>query len=240
MIILESKFTLPHTLQYHENLNVAIFDQYGDMKPDVRNALLRIAENFIETLAPSIDKSMIGDVYLTGSNANYNYTSGSDCDLHIMIRYPSKIYEDYALAKKTVWNNQYHVSIHGYPVEVYPQDINEPIVDGSGWFNLTKNIWFKKPVHQDSVDVTNPSITHKAEKIGKEIDFTVKYGVTDLNSLHRLGTKIWGLRDQNKNGEFSINNLAFKELRNSGLTAKYINYMQNIQNKELSLNGDKT
>lgn len=235
MIILESKFTLPQTLQYHENLNPALFDQYGDIKPDVRNALLRIAENFIETLEPSIDKSMIGDIYLTGSNANYNYTSGSDCDLHIMVRYPSQIYEDYALAKKTVWNTQYHVSIHGFPVEVYPQDQNEEVVDGSGWYNLSKNEWFKKPIHQDNVDVENPSIKHKAEKIGKEIDFAIKYNLSDLNSLHRLGTKIWGLRDQAKSGEFSVNNLAFKQLRNGGWTQKYINYMQDVQNKELSI-----
>ena len=240
MIILESKFTLPQTLQYHQDLNVALFDHYGDIKPDVRNALLRIADNFIETLAPSIDKSMIGDVFLTGSNANYNYTSGSDCDLHIMIRYPSKIYEDFALAKKTVWNTQYHVSIHGFPVEVYPQDINEQIVDGSGWYNLTRNEWHQKPVHQDHVDLSNPSIKKTAEKIGKEIDFAIQYNVGDMNILHRLGTKIWGLRDQNKNGEFSVNNLAFKELRNSGWTDKYIKYMQGIQNKELSIDGTTT
>lgn len=235
MILIESKFTVPQTLQYHEDLNPALFDAEGRMKEDVRNAFLRIAENFVETLAPSIDKSMIGDVFLTGSNANFNYTPGSDCDIHIMVRYPSQIYEDFALAKKTVWNNQYHVSIHGFPAEIYPQDASEQIVDGSGWYNITRDEWFKKPVFQTSVDVSNPSIKKVAEKVGKEIDFAIQYNVTDLNSLHRLGTKIWGLRDQSKNGEFSVNNLAFKELRNAGWTDKYIKYMQNIQNKELSL-----
>lgn len=240
MIILESKFTLPQTLQYNENLNPALFDHYGEIKPDVRNALLRVADNFIETLAPAIDKSMVENVFLTGSNANYNYTSGSDCDLHIMIRFPSEIYEDYALAKKTVWNTQFHVSIHGFPVEVYPQNVNEEQVDGSGWYNLTTNQWAQKPVHQDNVDVNNPSIKKVAEKIGKEIDFSIKYNVKDLNTLHRLGTKIWGLRDQAKNGEFSVNNLAFKQLRNSGWTDKYIKYMQGIQDKELSIDAVTT
>lgn len=238
MLLLESELSLPQTLQYHETLNPAIWDQYGDMKPDVRQALLHIADNFIESLAPSITKGMVRDVCLTGSNANYNYTPGSDCDLHVMIDYPTKdtkIYEDFALAKKTVWNNQYKVSIHGFPVELYPQNANEGLVKGSGWFSVTKNAWISKPVHNEKVDVNDPSILHVANKVAKQVDFVVEYNVTDLSVLHRLGQKIWGLRDQQKNGEFSVNNLAFKELRNSGYTDKYIKYMQEIQNKHLSI-----
>jgi hypothetical protein len=235
MLILESSYALPQTLEYHEVLNPAIWDADEQMKDDVRHALLRVADNFIETLKPTIDESMIEDICLTGSNANYNYTTGSDCDVHIMIRFPEKIYEDYALAKKTVWNNQYHVSIHGFPAEIYPQDAKEKIVDGSGWYSITKAQWIQKPVHQENVDVTNPAIIQVANKIGKQIEFVTKYNVSDLKTLHHLGTKIWGLRDQAKRGEFSINNLAFKELRNNGLTDKYIKHMQEIQSKQLTL-----
>lgn len=237
MLILESFLSLPQTLQYHETLNPAIWDHEGEMKPDVRQALLHIADNFIESLEPSITKGMVKDVCLTGSNANFNYTQGSDCDLHVMIDYPhkdSKLFEDFAQAKKTVWNNQYKVSIHGFPVEIYPQNANEGIVKGSGWFSITKNEWISRPTHE-SVDVNNPSIIHAANKVAKQIDFVLEYKVTDLSVLHRLGQKIWGLRDQQKNGEFSVNNLAFKELRNSGYTDKYIKYMQDIQNKSLSV-----
>lgn len=235
MLILESEFSLPQTLQYHHELNPAIWDENQHMKPHVRDALMRVADNFVESLKPVIDESMIVDVCLTGSNANYNYTAGSDCDLHIRISYPSEVYEDYALAKKTVWNSTYHVSIHGFPVEVYPHNANEPIVTGSGWYNLTRDEWIQKPVYQNNVDVSNPAIKQVADKIGKQIDFVTKYNVNDLNVLHRLGSKIWGLRDQAKHGEFSINNLAFKEIRNSGLTDKFIKYMQDIQSKHLSV-----
>lgn len=235
MLILESSFSVPQSLQYHDELNPSIWDSEEKMKSDVRNALLHIADNFIETLAPSIDKGMVHDVCLTGSNANYNYTSGSDCDVHIMIKFPSEIYEDFALAKKTVWNTLYHVSIHGFPAEIYPQNTEEKIVDGSGWYSITKDQWIQKPVHQSNVDVSNPAIVNVAKKIGKQIDFVLKYKVEDLATLHRLGEKIWGLRDQSKNGEFSIHNLAFKELRNAGWTDKYIKYMQTIQAKHLSV-----
>lgn len=235
MLLLEADLALPQTLEYHEQLNPALWDANEHLKPEVRSALLRVADNFIETLKPAIDESMIEDICLTGSNANYNYTPGSDCDVHIMIRYPSDIYADYALAKKTVWNKQYHVSIHGFPVEMYPQPSTDKQVAGSGWYSLSKDTWIQKPVYQEKVDVTNPSILHVANKMAEQIDFALRYKIHDLKVLHRLGEKIWGLRNQDKKGEFSINNLAFKELRNSGWTDKYINYMQEVQNKHLTV-----
>ena len=235
MNIVESTMSIP-TLQYHDEMNIAIWDADKKMKPDVRDALLRVADNFIESLNPFIDSSMISDVCLTGSNANFNYTSGSDLDLHILIRFPKeKIYEDFAQAKKTTWNTTYKVSIHGFPVEIYPQNADENVVKGSGWYSITHDKWLTEPIHQNNVDVTNPEIINIANKLARQIDFVIDYKVTDLPVLHRLGETIWGLRDQAKNGEFSIRNLAFKELRNNGYTDKYIKYAQTVQAQHLSI-----
>lgn len=226
---------LNQTLQYHDTLNPIIFDSDGKMLPDVREALLKSADSFIEDLKPSITKGMIKDICLTGSNANFNYTVGSDCDLHIMIDYPSEMYEDYSLAKKTVWNKQHNVSIHGFPVEVYPQDTTEKFVKGAGWYSVSKDEWLQKPEHLNSVDFDNPEILSIASKYAKQIEFLIKYHVTDMQVLHHLGEVVWGLRDQAKTGEFGINNLAFKELRNAGLLEKFNNYLSEIQDKALSL-----
>jgi hypothetical protein len=38
-----------------------------------------------------------------------------------------------------------------------------------------------------------------------------------------------------KGGEFSLENLAFKELRNRGLIDKFSNYIKNIEDHELGL-----
>ena len=38
-----------------------------------------------------------------------------------------------------------------------------------------------------------------------------------------------------KGGEFSLENLAFKELRNRGIIDKFSNYIKNIEDHELSL-----
>lgn len=233
--MLESDFSVPSSLQYHDKLNPAIWNPDQTMKSDVRDAMLKSANAFIEELAPNITPEMVKDICLTGSNANYNYTIGSDCDVHIMIDFPDKMYEDFALAKKTVWNKQYHVSIHGFPVEMYPQSAKETIVSGSGWYSIKSNRWLTQPVHHDDVDVTNPAIIQTANKIGRQIQFVIEYNINDMRVLHRLGEKIWGLRDQATNGEFSINNLAFKELRNAGWTDKYINYMNDVQSKLLSI-----
>lgn len=225
---------MEQSLQYHDVLNPAIWEN-NKMIPAVRNALMKNADNFIEALAPYIDASMVKDICLTGSNANFNYNRGSDCDVHLMIAFPSKMHEDFALAKKTVWNSQNKISIHGFPVEMYPQDDDEAPVAGSGWYSIKNDQWIHQPTHQNDVDMDNPSIMETANKIAKQINFVVEYKVTSMPVLHRLGEKIWGLRDQSKNGEFSINNLAFKELRNSGLTDKYTGYLQEVQNKQLSL-----
>ena len=53
-----------------------------EMLPEFREALLKIADAFIEYLGVSID---VVDITMTGSYANYNYTVFSDIDLHILV-----------------------------------------------------------------------------------------------------------------------------------------------------------
>ena len=38
-----------------------------------------------------------------------------------------------------------------------------------------------------------------------------------------------------KGGEFSLENLAFKEIRNKGYLEKFSNYIKNVQDRKLSL-----
>ena len=53
-----------------------------NMLPEFREALLNIADAFIDYLGVNID---VVDITMTGSYANYNYTEFSDIDLHILI-----------------------------------------------------------------------------------------------------------------------------------------------------------
>ena len=67
------------------------------LKEEVREALLEIAEEFIEFLKIYVKPV---DIQLTGSLANFNYTRYSDVDLHILIDFSdvdenAKLVEEY-------------------------------------------------------------------------------------------------------------------------------------------------
>jgi hypothetical protein len=80
----QSQSTLESEIWENEKLN-----------PQVREALLLIAQEFYDTL--KID-SGLEDVRFTGSLANFNYTSKSDIDLHLVIDF-SKVDENGQLVK---------------------------------------------------------------------------------------------------------------------------------------------
>ena len=70
-------------LSIKEELSQALWDD-EKLKPLVRDRLLKIASDFIEYLEV-LDEDSIEDIRLTGSLANYNYTSYSDIDLHVIV-----------------------------------------------------------------------------------------------------------------------------------------------------------
>ena len=66
-----------------DELNPKIWDEDQKMKSDVRKTLLKIADDYFESLElPKVD---IEDVTMTGSLANYNWSKYSDVDLHILV-----------------------------------------------------------------------------------------------------------------------------------------------------------
>ncbi len=70
-----------------DTLNPKVWENPKDpnkatMVPKVREALLRIAEEFIDYLGEDI---FVDDIVLTGSLANFNWSEYSDFDLHIHI-----------------------------------------------------------------------------------------------------------------------------------------------------------
>ena len=201
--------------------------------PGLRNRLLVIAQDFYEALKIEIP---IEDIHLTGSLANYNWTKYSDFDVHVLFDF-TKINEDTALVKKALdgqrfmWNQRHPVQILGHDVELYAQDISEPHI-ASGLYSLLKDEWITiprfTPPSIDPKDVSRrvEALETEIEMLAKEIESS-DFGLIQEPLISRvdwLKEKIMKARKDglSERGEFSVENLTFKALRNSGYIEKLI------------------
>ena len=206
-----------------EELNGDIWTDENKIKPKIAAKLLRIAEDFYKKLAIPAD---ILNITLTGSMANYNWTEKSDLDLHIVIDYSSvdenvELVEKYLSEAKTNWNRNHEIMIKGHEVEIYVQNINEPH-HSTGVYSILDNEWLITPepaefeVSEDAVKQKYKSVQETIkmiEKLQKDKKYEEVYGDTD-----RLKSKIRNYRQAGleTGGEFSVENLVFKALRNGG------------------------
>ncbi len=147
-----------------DSLNAKLWD--GDkLKPEIRKKLLVIAKNFFKDLElePNVQ---LKDITLTGSISNYNWSKFSDVDLHLRLDF-SQIDDDenfvknYVLAKKTIWNNKHDIKIHGFPVEVYVENLGDIHV-ASGLYSILKDKWIVVPKKKE-LQIDLDDIRSKAE-----------------------------------------------------------------------------
>lgn len=217
---------------YKDELNPKFWSN-DEFDPMVRTKLLAIAQDFYEGLKLQVP---VVDVQLTGSIANYTWTEYSDLDVHVILDFKS-IGEDIELVKKAldgqrfIWNMRHPVIIKEHDVELYAQDENEPHVS-SGLFSLMKNEWIKKPVWNEPV-IDELDVKRKVEAYITEIEELEKNladGSDEFEArelLERVGalkTKIMKARKDGlaETGEFSVENLVFKQLRNQGWIERLI------------------
>lgn len=223
---------------YHGTLNPKLWSKDKELKRDVLEKLERIAMEFEEFLG--VESLEIEDVIITGSNANFNWTEQSDVDLHLVVdmseieeRCP-ELTDDFFLDKKTLWNEHHEVTIHNHPVELYVQDINEPHI-ASGVYSVSREKWLKEPEH-DVPSYKGEDVQIKAEQMKREIDRLID-SIGDSEDVQRMKEKIRRYRKAglSKGGEYSTENLVFKELRNSGYLEKLRDYGRQAKSDELSL-----
>ncbi len=227
--------------QYHTELNTELWEN-KTLKPSVRKALLRISKEFEEFLDAT--SMSIKDVVLTGSLANYNYTPQSDIDLHIIANTTSKDGKpckfkiaEFFKAKKALWNEQHDINIYGYPVELYVQLADENLV-ATGIYSIKDNKWVEEPeMKKDNAQIDKYAVKIKAAEMMSMIDTVIDDKVDDKHSVQKLTDKIWDMRKAglSKGGEFSVENIAFKTLRNNGYIEKLIDYRKKIGDDDLSL-----
>lgn len=226
-------------VKLHNDLNPKLWDNLT-LKEDIRTHLLDIASKFIDYL--SIDKSAVSDIIITGSNCSFTYTKFSDIDLHLVINEkvickdcPGDFIVDCFSAKKTVWNDNHKIKVKGYDVELYAQPEKDSLV-AAGIYSLTKNEWIKKPKNDTEITINNELVKNKSQEFMDLINDLISNKSTDINNLTKLKDKIKKYRQSGleKSGEYSIENVTYKTLRNNGYLNKLHKYIQSVEDKTLS------
>ena len=226
------------TLEYHDTLNPKIWDG-EELKPEVQAKLLQIAKKWA-TFA-KIPDFAITDIILVGGNANYNWTKFSDLDLHVVVNREDladcpDLLDDYLQNKKQLWALVHDITIYGHDVELYAQDKETPYPKKQGVYSVKDKNWSAQPKHE-AVDFRGPALLAKVKQYTERIDTLISTNAED-ESFSKLKEKFKNMRSSGlkKIGEFSMENLIFKELRNRGVIDKMTQYLQSRQDEKLSLN----
>jgi predicted nucleotidyltransferase len=227
---------------YNKQLNSKFWD--GDKLIErIRKKLISIGTDFYEStkLEPSIK-----DIVLTGSLANYNYNKYSDFDVHIIIDF-SEIYgkkdviEAGINSYRVKWNDVHNIVIQGHDVEVYIQDISEKHT-ASGVYSLLKDKWIIKPEYNEP-EINEKEIDERYKLFKSGIKQLLKASNTEMSPIlskkyyitsYQLKKKIHGERKTGlltDKAEFSVGNLVFKRLRNSGYFGELISVIHKFYDK---------
>ena len=230
------------SLELRDSLNPDIWDESLKMHENIRERLLQIARGFLEETDIDIE---VKDIVLTGSLANYNWSSYSDFDLHIIIEYKDLLVGEEMARKflnslRSAWNNRRQILIKGYEVEIYLEDAGESHIS-TGVYSLLNNEWEIKPVREEG-EIDYEGVTKKSLDKMQEIDnIQDKYdsGVYEeaYESAKRLKNKIKKMRKSglDKSGVFSNENLTFKVLRRNGELERLFGLADQSKDKIMSL-----
>ena len=197
------------------------------LKRGVREALLSLAQDFWGDLEKGGAKLL--DVTLTGSCAGYRWTSTSDLDVHLIVQYSDvNEYEElvgsYFKARAAMWDDDHDIAMWGHPIEIYVQDVDE-VQWFSGVYSLMQDKWIAQPIPPDIVgdDIDLRDVERKARTYARDIQRTVaalraRPSEREISRAKKIKARIRQLRrgGLERDGELSIENLAFKALRKIG------------------------
>lgn len=228
-----------------DSLNPKIWDEVDGqytMKPEIREKLLEIAEEFVSFLGIDI---FVQDVTMTGSLANYNWSEFSDVDLHIMYDFKesgdkSDLLQELFKIKKTLFNSTHNITIKGFDVELYVQDTTEQHIS-SGVFSVLYDEWINEPSKTEVVideKQLKSKVENWMEKIDNVMDEVEDEDLEDaLFFIDNLKDKLKEYRNAGleKTGEYSYENLVFKFLRRNGYIQKLFDFTNELVDKRLSL-----
>jgi hypothetical protein len=236
-----SKFQqILNSFSIKETLNPKVWENPDNPKkatmiPKVKEALERIAEEFVDYLG---DNVFVEDVVLTGSLSNFNWSEFSDFDLHVIVDMDEygdedELYKELFNLKKQLFNINHNIKIFGYDVELYAQDAEEPHIS-SGVYSIMNNEWINVP-KKTNLEINKKALEDKIKNWTEKIDTSVENG--DIKILESIKDKLKKYRQSglDDGGELSYENLVFKYLRRSGHVKKLFDSINKGTDKKLSI-----
>lgn len=223
-------------------LNPKVWESEDTINPEIRETLIRIANDYYDSLALNIP---IVDITLTGSLSNYNWSKYSDFDVHILVdinKFGDKkdLIKDLLDAKTRSWNDTHDIKIKDYDVELYIQGKDQEH-HSTGVYSLMNEKWLIKP-EKTSPKINKDSVREKYKKIVdilNDIKKQYKEGneETVTNRLGKLKDRIKKMRQVGleSGGEFSPENIAFKLLRRNDIMTQIGDLMDKAYDKSMSL-----
>ena len=218
------------SITVNKSLNPKLW-QDGDLDPEVERKLIRIAKAFEEFVGVDLE---VTDITVTGSNANYTWTKYSDLDLHLIVPgTPTAAERELYTAKKSLWSEQHEITIRGLPVECYIQGADEPH-HSTGVYSISKQRWIVMP-KKIKPEIDDAAVEAKKDSIMRGVETALLS--QDLDKLQSIKDKITQMRKAGleRAGEWSVENLVFKILRNLGIIEQITEKIRELEDAQLSL-----
>ena len=241
------QFELEENIEKHDELNPALFNENATLKPEVKEKINEIVEEFLKDFIEAEVELTVQDIILTGSNASYNYTKDSDLDIHVIadtsnIKDTLQLHKVIYNAYKSAFNKKFEIELNKVPVEVYVETQDTPLVS-NGIYSVMNDAWVKEPTKEDIPEVDQEAIDKAFkpwEDRYKDLVNTITDEVEDESEIDEFIDELYELRTKglSEEGEYSIGNLVFKEVRNNGYLDNLKELRHKIIARRLSLRED--
>lgn len=226
-----SDYSLSNAVVFHDELNPQLFDNEGQMLPNIRQGLLDIAKHFEDFIGVELD---IEDITVSGSNAAYSYTPYSDLDLHLVVNVPDDVtFKELLDAKKNVYNAQHDIRVKGIDVELYAQDSKQEH-HSQGIYSVLNDEWISRPERVE-LDIDQADVRDKYKNYRDRIRAVIKQD--DLDQAREMWNDIKRMRKAglSRTGEFGAENLTYKMLRNQQWIEKLQSHIRELEDQRLSI-----
>ena len=230
--MIQKEYAAP--IDYNTVLNPKLWHN-NHLKPEVRGALLRMAEDFIEFLEVPVD---VIDIVITGGNVNYTYTDSSDIDLHIIADFSTAACEREVAelfdSKRLLYKRKHNLEIHNIPAELYVEDSRIP-ARSAGVFSVKQDQWLHRPT-RNLPEYDHVELDHMVAVWTKILQRAIMTG--DLQTCRKAVKLLKTYRTQGlatDKGEFSIPNLVYKSLRNDHVIDSITRLIDRLHDQDLNI-----